>query len=441
MRKIMICSLIAILFLLPVGCLEEQAEDLLPLPEADPAEEEQPSSVSDEEAEDPVQDLLLLVYSQQDMLLSSVGYNPPCILTSGYGDYDPLISPDGNKVIFKRPAGGGETDLELFDLWVLELDNSEAYPLVTTADLPGAPDQWANNSNSELLQRLPLQIDWLPDSSAVLFNTELKVGYGVHPFNDLWIAPLEEGPVTRVLSDSTGGNFSISPDGEVLLIADFDSVMLVELESLVRREVFSFLPVNTASEFPFIPMAVWAPDSQYALVAIPDPEPYSFEPEPSPLEIWRLPRNGEAELCSSSSSFNFWDAMSGDLISPDGQHFAYSTGPFLKGNTHIATLDGEIVNSFGFAYDFMGWSTDGNYIILYADSPFLGGLTVEGRELDMHEETDAWSAAYKWVGPSTYVGLDFSYFHDQSIAWVTEIGGESRVIDYDVTTFDAMMIP
>ena len=38
------------------------------------------------------------------------------------------------------------------------------------------------------------------------------------------------------------------------------------------------------------------------------------------------------------------------------------------------------------------------------------------------------------------VGLDYSSLKEYSTLWVTEIDGESRIIDTDVNSFDAAMI-
>jgi Tol biopolymer transport system component len=291
-----------------------------------------------------------------------------------------------------------------------------------------------------VFDRIPMQISWLNDSSGIIFNTELKVDYGMHSYNDLWYADIEDGTIEQVLADGSGGSFAISPDSTAIIVADHESVSMVDANFGGRTVLLSFPVVNTASEFAFIPMPVWAPDSSYALVAIPDPEPYEFNESLPDLEIWKIYPSEEAALQCTVSGYNLWDAMSGDLLSPDGLHFAYATGHFPYGDVHIARLDGTIVNTFDYAYDFMGWSTDGSLIILYADSPFLGGLEIEQQELDMHEEVWAWNAYYIWVSPSVYVGLDFSYFLETTALWVTEIGGQSRMIDYGCDSVDAVLL-
>jgi hypothetical protein len=157
-------------------------------------------------------------------------------------------------------------------------------------------------------------------------------------------------------------------------------------------------------------------------------------------EIWQLPLAGEARLASTFSGFYLDAAMSGVMFSPDGLHYAYHSGSYMDGSLNISTLEGEIVNSFDSGVEVLGWSTDGSLITLYADTPYLAGLERAVEELPMHDETYGWWALYKWVGPSTYVGLDFSYFLEDTTLWVTEIDGSSMIIDYGAHYFDAVII-
>ncbi len=437
MRKHCLLFLVVFfLLLLLTGCFEsaENGAGVLPEPQDEDVAEDEPLLPAEEP---PDSGELMVAYSVMRDLMLAIGYNPPRLLTEGYGDYEPLIAPDGGKILFKRPVGADEDDLFPFELWVIDIDGSNPYPLVLVDDLPGEEGELFDSPDPVIFDRLPMQVSWLNDSSAIIFNTQLNIDYGVKVYNDLWQVSVEEPQVMQVLADNRGGSFALSPDGEVLLLGGMDYVSIYDLNTKEYRELFQFPAINTASEFPFIPMPSWAPDSSYGLVAIPDPEPYDFGENLPELAIWLLSRNGDVQITTLVEGYNLWDAMSGELLSPDGLHFAYATGYFPDGEVRIATLDGQTVNTFNYAYDFMGWSTDGSYIILYADSPYLGGLHVEERELDTHNEVFAWSAFYKWVDHSTYVAIDFSYFQDEPILWVTTIGGESRIIDYGAYSFDA----
>jgi len=441
--------LILLIFLFIQGCgsapepVNDEAVTPLPDPE-DLTEEIAMEEAADEEAdEETIEEdagVLLVVYSIDGSLTLSVGFNAPVPLTEGYGDFSPLISPDGSMVLFKRSAGLSPAGLDRFDLWVINIDGSEARQAVAATDLPGEMGEMMGESDPVLFDRLPYQIAWLPDGSGVVFNTMLAVDYGETTFNDLWVIDLASDSVTQVIADGQGGNFAYSPDGSKLMVANSTTVSIVDASLENRRQLLTFPFVNTASEFAFTPMPVWAPDGSYALVAIPDPTMGGYSIAEIEAEIWQLPINGEARMVSAYSGFYLNDAMNGVMFSPDGLHFAYYSGPFMEGSLNISTLEGEIVTSFDSGVEVLGWSTDGSLITLYADTPYLAGLERAVEELPMHEETYGWWAEYKWVSPSTYVGLDFSYFLDDTVLWVTEIDGSSRIIDYGAHHFDALII-
>ncbi len=436
MKKALLIGLSFVLLLLLTGCSESaepvSEDDNLTLPEV--LEEVETDADSDDPQNQP---FLVVVYEQEGQLMVAFGYNAPRPLTSGPDDGYPVISEDGSQVVFRRSLVSGLAELPRFELWVIGIDGSDERPLVTLDMLPGEMGVTIDSTEEVMLDRLPGRVAWIGDSSKIAFTTILETGYGLTTYNDLWIADTTTGSVDQMLPDGQGGAFAFSPDGSALLVADAESVSLMDADGSNRREMLSFPFVNTASEYAFMPQPVWAPDSSYGLVAICGPEVFG-EPEDSYTTLWRLPRTGNAEELITVTGYNLNQAMSGNIFSPDGEHIAYVEGEFMFGDTHIATLDGTILNTNSYAYDFYGWSTDGSLIILYRDYPFLAG--VNRPEQDMPDGMMAWSVHYKWVGPKTYVGLDFSYFEEETTLWVTEVDGESRTIDTDVYSFDAVMV-
>jgi len=443
-KLIVFCYLL--LFVLLAGCNEVALEPGEVEPSTDDAAMSEQVEIEAESNTEVAEDLdweepiLLIAYEKQGRIMCSVGYNPPFPLTENGNHGKPLISPDGNKVLFQHHITSDHPELDSFELWLVNIDEPEPKPLVTLDQIPGETGQIVSSDEEILLNRLPLQYAWAEGSDIVLFNTFLDDGSGSLLFNDLWQADPVSGQVKQLLPDGKGGSFALSPDGTTLLIASPESVSIANADGSNRRELFQFPAVKTASEYPYIPQPIWAPDSSYGLVAISGPDPYMDE-EPG-YTIWRISRTGEAEIMSTVPGSNFPDTISGKLFSPDGKHFTYTTGAFPDGKTKIATLDGTIVSTFDeYSFQVFGWSTDGQMVIYNGDFlVFLGGIEQEMQELEMHEEVYAWNSYIKWVSPGAYVGIDWTYFLEESILWTTEIGSESRIIDTDVSIFDAIIV-
>lgn len=443
-KLIVTCLLLLLVF--PTGCREtavEPGEVDTPPVDALITEQDELESSNASEAEEDIgweKPLLLIAYEKQGKIICSVGYNPPFHLTENENDGRPLVSPDGNNVLFQRHIISDHPELNPFELWLVNIDEPEPKPLVTLDQLPGEISQPISSDEEIMLNRLPSQYAWSEQGDIVLFNTVLEDGSRHLLYYDLWQADPISGLITQILPDGEGGNFALSPDGTTLLIADSESVSISDADGRNRRELFQFPIVNTANEYPYIPQPVWAPDSSYGLVAISGPEPYMDEE--SYYTIWRVSQSGEAELMTTVPGSNLSDTISGKLFSPDGKHFAYTTGNFPDGKTKIATLDGTIISTFDeYSFQVFGWSTDGNMAIFNGDFlVFLGGVEQEMQELEMHDEAYAWNSYIKWVNPRTYVGVDWTYFLEESILWTTEIGSESRIIDRDVRNFDALLV-
>jgi hypothetical protein len=396
-----------------------------------------PESGSDDGEEDDEGDpgFLALVYSNAGDLWVSIGYNAPQQITSGHFDSYPLLSPDGSKVLFQRDAGLSPANLYRFELWVIGIDGSRERRLVSAEDLPGEMGYALDAEEETMLDRLPQQIAWLDDNRRIAFNTLLETGYGILSFYDLWIGDTETGEITRLLEDGTGGSFAYSPDGTRILVSDPGSVSVVNADGSERRLLVSYPFVNTASEYAYTPQPVWTPDGSHGLVAIASEDPFFTDPY---LTLWSLPLSGDVQELCSVPGINLFNTMYDRLWNTTRTVFAYIDDLL---NLHLATLNGDSLQVYDNGDHFFGWSADDRcWIYRQAGEVMLDGvdLTAAPLELPTSDDNMDWFEL-KWVSALDYVALSGNYYEGMTL-WTGRVGGDLRVIDTGVNSYDARWI-
>ncbi len=432
MRKaIILIALIAILLIL--GACSGQADQ----PGLDPDLEQDPDlpESDDEDAFDEAdQGLLTVVYSETGDLWVSIGYNAPQQITSGHFDSYPLLSPDGSKILFRRDAGLSPANLYRFELWVIGIDGSDESLLLGVDDLPGEMGYAMGEMEETMLDRLPQQIAWLDDNRTIAFNTLLETGYGILGFYDLWLADSQTGEIVRLLDDGLGGSFSYSPDGNRILVSDPGSVSMVNADGSGRRVLVSYPFVNTASEYAYNPQPVWAPDGSHGLVAIASEEPFFADPY---LTLWRLPLNGDAQELCTVPGINLFNTMYDRLWNSTRTDFAYLDDLF---NLHIATLNGESLQVYENGDHFFGFSADDRcWAYRQGGEVMLDGIDLAPAPLEIPEGDNSDWFEFKWVNAEDYVVLSGNYYEGMTL-WTGRVGGDLRVIDALVNSYDALWI-
>ena len=373
---------------------------------------------------------LLVVYTDEGSLWIVAGESAARRLTSGGADSDPLFSPDGRWILFRRQLPPSPADLPRFELRIIGADGSDERRVVGPEDLPGEMGMPIESDVEVLLDRLPLQVTWLPDSRAVAFNTRIEGGYGLIANDDLWLVDIETGALTALLPDGEGGSFAFSPDGARLVACTPTTVTMMGADGTNRRELVTFDFVNTASEYAYHPMPAWAPDSSYALVAISSPEP--FAPGASG-NVWRLPVSGDTVLLATLPGNFLFATMGNALWSPDRTRIAY-TAPAAGGgpNTRdliIAGVDGSdpVVYATG-ELDFQGWTPTGHRFTFWQNQPgelYLGQIAEPPQRLVGPGEADR-IQSLRWADGETfaYVTGEWGAF----IFRVGQVGGAHRTI-------------
>ena len=376
-------------------------QTLAPSPTPERAQEAGPSPTPTPES------ILRVVYTSEGNLWISEGKQPARPLTAGVGDTSPMFSPDGRWVLFRRELPPGPAGPPRFELRAIGVDGSGERVLVRPEDLPGEMGTPADSDATLLLDRLPLQIGWLPDGRTVAFNTHIEEGYGLVTNDDLWLVDLESGAPTPLLGDGEGGTFVLSPDGLHLVVCTASTVSVLEAGGGNRRLLVSFDFVDTASEYAYQPVPAWAPDGSYALVAISSAEP--FGPDPAGT-IWRLPLSGDAVPLATLAGEFLFNTMSDELWSSDRTRIAYTVPVDDSRSMHslvIAKADGSdpVVYATG-ELGFFGWAPEGGDFAFWQNhrsEVYVGALGRPPRRFLAPPGETGSIALIRWAGAGTLV--------------------------------------
>lgn len=193
------------------------------------------------------------------------------------------LSPDGTKLLFTRHTSETQANGQpnLNDLWLIDTTEEGAEPV----DLRLADLLWA---------------DWSSDGQTIAYSTgEVALsapGWQAH--NDLWTtelnARLRLGPKRQVLEGSASGayfwwgtSFAWSPDRRYIAYAQADSIGYVRVRDGQRTELHRFAPLNTYSEWVWVPELSWSPDSRFLTSVIHGPSLTDAPPEDSQVfDVW-----------------------------------------------------------------------------------------------------------------------------------------------------------
>lgn len=212
---------------------------------------------------------------------SSVSAGAATRLTNIGDVNDVFISPNGRYVAYQ----GGEHEANYLGL--VNVDGSDNRQLLRSTDLP--------DPGADLLPRIG-QIQWLAGSQRMVFNTMVVAaeGPGIISNEDLWTVTIGNERTQRLAAGQGGGAFAVSPTFKVVTSSN-NEVIRSNLDGSEREVVISFPMINTASEYIYYPQPQWMADGSRSLLAIPDPDPFSFEgPDPPQATLWEVPASGPA---------------------------------------------------------------------------------------------------------------------------------------------------
>ncbi|GAB1472403.1 hypothetical protein MASR2M66_32810 [Chloroflexota bacterium] len=191
------------------------------------------------------------------------------------GDLDGRIfslSPNGEYLVFTRKSSK-PADEEINTLWVVRTRNLEPKPIYLQA------------------KNIVHFAAWIPGTNSVAYSTvePRSAAPGWQANNDLYrVSITNSGSPKRILYPSSGGvygwwgmSFAFAPDGK-LAYARPDGIGLIDQDSGRLKPLLGITPLNTHSDWAWIPPLVWGADgnSLYFVSHAPAPAPISGEESP-----------------------------------------------------------------------------------------------------------------------------------------------------------------
>ncbi len=233
---------------------------------------------------------LRLVYLEGDFIMALDEGGELRRLTRADRVRQVYLTRDGTRVVFLREVD----DTWRREIWVIHSDGTGERRLLSAEDIDALHPREPGTS-------LALhQMAVVPGAHGVLFNTwVLHEGPGLIVSADLFYLDVDSGALTRLLDRGEAGHrFSLSPDGRMLALLHPDAIDMARMEGAalrdVRRRVLTFTPVNTYSEYAFIPEVTWQTGAEALGMVIPPPD--IMDPAPPPLRFWRVTPDGAALL-------------------------------------------------------------------------------------------------------------------------------------------------
>lgn len=270
---------------------------------------------------------------------------------------------------------------------------------------------------------------FLPGSHRLLFNTHeldplnVKTGdhdrRGAQANDDLLLADSDSGEVRPLLAPGEGGNFRISPDGNLVAIQAQGHVEVVDIAGeTIHPNLVTYIPSQPVALDPYV---YWLPDSSGLLVLLPTESEYDRE-GPARYTVWRYPLDGSA---SAQIPLDPPLTDAGPIgVSPDRNWLLYN--PLAEGtmaSLNLADLQEGSSQAYAPPGAAQGWSPDSKHFVydLIGQGLFLGRV----------------GDAPVSIGRGTFLGwIDaarFLYFEKENgQIWMEETGGEAVALSIDV---------
>jgi len=225
------------------------------------------------------------------------------------------ISPDGRWLLFSRKSSK-PADVEINSLWAIGLTNTSSSPF--SLDIK-------NVVNSAV---------WTPSSANVAYTTvePRSTAPGWQANNDIYKVVIGNGwagTPQRIMEANSGGVYGwwgmelhYSPEG-ILSYARADQIGLVDQQKGELKPLLEITPLQTHSDWAWVPGMTWGADSQTIYVVTHAPPPNLVNPEESPffdLTAASTANKASMRLIQQTGMFAY---PSASALRPSGKENAY----------------------------------------------------------------------------------------------------------------------
>ena len=326
-----------------------------------------------------------------DVWFVEKGAAPIQLTTSGNVDRV-VLSTDGQLAAFLWH----DISLEVSELRMVDTAAGTEWVLFSQADLD------ALYPLGEALHHLPYQFDFIPGTHTLLLNTrKIYMGPGLVQNNDLWSINVDTSTRTLLLDPGQGGDFYISPSGDMLALVSPTSLGFARADGTDRSpDHLTFPFVMTYSEYAYYPIPVWSTDESAVAVLIPAEDPFVDD---SAL-VWRVPVEGPPTPLLDLTGFLFFrNQGKTPAIAPDLSKVVFLREISTTTSDLVVTpLDGSTESIYASGnLSWQGWNPDSTQFV-YTDSPrnlMLGSLG--GSAVGV-----GFGSRLRWVDADTFLYLD-----------------------------------
>jgi len=297
------------------------------------------------------------------------GSNAPIQLTSGEKDLFPTFSDDGKKLVFLR----GQIPR---DLYSVNLDGSGERLLISGESLALIGREY--NVYSELKS-----FAFVPGTHLIVFNTRQLGKNDVEykdwnrssskDMDDLLILDLDTEEISQLLPSGMGGDFSISPDGNLIAVQGDGRIDIVTIDGqVVHNNLGTYVPT---SPYVINPRMFWTSDSKELIVSLPATKVADFS-GPETLAIWRFSIQGggksEITLDPPLLDADFEVSPDGDWILYNYFYYPGKTEESITSGLYLGNLRDGSSQLYAQGTNFPIWNPDSKHFVY--DGPFLGDV-------------------------------------------------------------------